>query len=461
MLPELAGEKERTMSANASLRELTLSVFGADLCASHRLAGSGEVSIGRGPDAAVRIAHVSISRHHARLFTGPELAIEDLGSTNGTRVGGRRVPPGERRLFSLGEPVELGALTAIVHARSTAGRGVHDTATHLCGKPLPALEELETVDSREPEVVVEDPKMIHLHELARRVAPSTLCVLLLGETGTGKEILAETIHRSSPRRDRPFLRLNCAALSESLLESELFGHEKGAFSGAIKTKAGLLEIARGGTVFLDEIGEMPASLQAKLLRVLEEYKVRRVGGLEARAIDVRFVSATNRDLEQQIARGAFRADLFYRLNGLQLAIPPLRARVQEIEPLARAFVRRAARAQGDAPPRLSTETLEWLKQQPWPGNLRELKNVLECAVLLCKDGRIEPTHLQHPQGLAAAPVKPPDDGAAADRQRVIDALNRCAGNQTHAARLLGVSRTTLVSRILEYGLPRPRLRRRS
>src|SRR5262249_27466711 len=179
------------------------------------------------------------------------------------------------------------SLTVIIQALDARRRDLHDTATH----------QLDDVDAAEqgpePDVVVQDAKLLHLHELAKRVAPSMVCVLLLGETGSGKEILAEIVHRHSPRRDKPFLRLNCAALSEHLLESELFGHEKGAFSGAIKSKAGLLEIAAGGTVFLDEIGEMPANLQAKLLRVLEERKVMRVGGLRAKPIDVRFVAATN------------------------------------------------------------------------------------------------------------------------------------------------------------------------
>jgi transcriptional regulator with PAS, ATPase and Fis domain len=448
-------------SAGASLeRELTLSVFGAELFASHRLPVDSEISIGRGQHATVQVHHSSISREHAKLHLGAALAIEDLGSTNGTRVGGRRLVPGERRLVSLGEPVEMGALTLVIHARESGRRHLHDTATHLVGE-IDAGARLP-----EPEVVVEDAKMLHLHDLARRVAPSMVCVLLLGETGTGKEILAEIIHRNSPRRDKPFLRLNCAALSENLLESELFGHEKGSFSGAIKTKVGLLEIAEGGTVFLDEIGEMPANLQAKLLRVLEEHKVMRVGGLRAKPIDVRFVSATNRNLEEQIERGAFRSDLFYRLNGISLVIPPLRERMTEIEPLARAFVAKAAQAAGVAAPDLSAEALRWLTQREWPGNIRELKNVVECAVLLCGGGSIRPEHLPEPLVGGARQVEAAFDAAPTcpalplgDRQRVVDALKLCAGNQTNAAKLLGISRSTLVSRILEYGLPRPRPRR--
>jgi two-component system response regulator AtoC len=321
-------------------------------------------------------------------------------------------------------------------------------------------------------VVIVDPSMVQLHRLAERVAAGNISVLLLGETGSGKEILAETIHAHSPRQAKPFLRLNCAALSENLLESELFGHEKGSFSGATQTKPGLLETADGGTVFLDEVGEMPLSLQAKLLRVIEERKVMRVGGLKARPIDVRFVSATNRNLEQESARGTFRQDLYYRLNGISLVIPPLRERPSEIEALAQIFIARAAAEMRRAPPALSPDALALLRRYIWPGNIRELRNMMERAVLLCLDGEITLEHLPVEKmtgefaGATTAPLQPIPSGPTAvagaggsdERQRIIAALEQCAGNQTHAARLLGISRGTLVSRIAEYNLPRPRKR---
>src|SRR6185503_6105666 len=183
----------------------------------------------------------------------------------------------------------------------------------------------------------DDEGMPQLHRLVERIARGTINVLILGETGAGKEVLAERVQRLSPRARWPFLRLNCAALSETLLESELFGHERGAFTGAVTAKPGLLETAEGGTVFLDEAGELPMSIQVKLLRVIEERQVLRVGGLKPRPIDVRFIAATNRDLEVEVARGAFRQDLFFRLNGVTLVVPPLRDRVSEIEALARLF----------------------------------------------------------------------------------------------------------------------------
>src|SRR5260221_1769012 len=216
-----------------------------------------------------------------------------------------------------------------------------------------------------------------VHRLEQQVAASTLSVLVRGETGVGKELVAERIHMSSPRGGRPLLKLNCAALTESLLESELFGHERGAFTGAVVTKPGLLELADGGTVFLDEVGDLPLTLQAKLLRVLEDRIVMRVGGIKPRTIDVRFISVTNRDLEAEIARGAFREDLYFRLSGATIAVPPLRERLAEIEPLAREFVARASLALGRHAPPLAPDALAALCVHPWPRNIRELRNLIE------------------------------------------------------------------------------------
>ena len=319
-----------------------------------------------------------------------------------------------------------------------------------------------------------DGAMQGLHRLVQRIAAGTINVLILGETGVGKEVLAETVHRESPRAKKPFLRLHCAALSESLLESELFGHEKGAFTGAVAAKQGLLETADGGTVFLDEVGELPSSIQVKLLRVIETREVMRVGGLKPRTIDVRFVAATNRDLEAEIARGTFRSDLYFRLNGISLTIPPLRSRVAEIRPLAYKFLDRAARElpRGSGLPQISEAAMTLLESYAWPGNIRELRNVIERAALLCGDDPILPEHLPLEKMRAVLPIAAASAGAPvdidklkeqireADKVAVLDALAKCAGNQSEAAALLGITRRALVYKLDQYGLPRPRKGRR-
>ena len=314
-------------------------------------------------------------------------------------------------------------------------------------------------------LVVEDGPMRHLYQLVDRVAGSEISVLILGETGVGKEVLAERLHRRSPRAGRPFLRLNCAALSESLLESELFGHEQGAFTGAAKTKPGLLETADGGTAFLDEIGECPPAMQVKLLRVIEERKVMRVGGLESRAIDVRFLAATNRDLDAEVARGAFRQDLYFRLDGITLYMPPLRDRGSEILPLAHRFAEAAARRDGRSVPRIDPEAEAMLLAYAWPGNIRELRNVVERAVLLASGDIIEPQHLPGEKFRAAGDsvAAPPPDPAAElppledqvrdlEIQQLREALRRAGGVKKHAAALLGIPLRTFHTKLRRYGL---------
>jgi two-component system, NtrC family, response regulator AtoC len=238
--------------------------------------------------------------------------------------------------------------------------------------------------------LVRNPAMLKLYELVDEVAPSLVNMLILGETGVGKDVLAHALHERSPRARAGFVSLNCSALPETLLESELFGYERGAFTGAVSSKSGLLETAEGGTIFLDEVGEMPLPTQAKLLRVLEDRTVRRVGGLKPRPIDVRVVAATNRDLAKEIAAGRFRADLYYRLNGLSVLVPPLRDRVDEIVLFATHFMTTAAAILNKPTPKLTVEARACLESYAWPGNIRELRNTIERAVLLARDRAITP-----------------------------------------------------------------------
>jgi len=305
--------------------------------------------------------------------------------------------------------------------------------------------------------------MREIRTLVEKIAPGTISVLVLGETGVGKEVLAESVHRASKRASQPFLKLHCAALSETLLESELFGHERGAFTGAVAAKQGLLETAHGGTVFLDEIGELPLTIQVKLLRVIEERAVLPVGGLVPRPIDVRFIAATNRDLEREVERGVFREDLYFRLSGVSIVVPPLRERVDEIAPLATSFVASVWRKldREEPPPTLTREALALLESYAWPGNIRELRNFVERATLLCAGTAITPAHLPG-ERIAAKPNRRPlaetvrREVESVEKQQILDALADCAGNQTHAAKLLGISRATLVNRLNTYGIKRPR-----
>jgi DNA-binding NtrC family response regulator len=398
------------------------------------------------PGTAQEVLSAELSPHDVVASFGPG-QFEVLAPGRSPEAARQLMEKLSARLVARGARVRAGVATAPRDGTDP------DLLVAACARPASAPA---------PGFVVRDDAMAALYRLVDRVAPSTISVLLLGETGVGKEVLAQEIHRRSKRASGPFLRLNCAALTESLLESELFGHEKGAFTGAIKQKEGLLESAQGGTVFLDEVGEMPASIQAKLLRVLEERKVMRVGSTTPLAIDVRFLFATNRDLEAEVARGAFRSDLYFRVNGISLVIPPLRDRPTEIEPLARQFLGEAARREGRAVPELTPDALATLAAWPWPGNIRELKNVIDRAILMAGEGKLtaEALGLGEPvKGEAAAKAGAPnlrEERDAAEKRAVLEALEKTDGNQTKAAELLGVSRRTLVTRLQQYGLTRPR-----
>jgi len=314
-------------------------------------------------------------------------------------------------------------------------------------------------------VVIADPQMKQVFELAKRVAASHITVLVVGETGAGKEVVAEAVHRFSPRDSGPYVRLNCAALPESLVEAELFGHEKGAFTGAVGTKSGFFEVASGGTLFLDEVGELPASTQAKLLRVLEHRRIVRVGGTAEISVDVRLICATNRDLEVEVRRGRFREDLYFRISAFVIPVPPLRDRRGEIPMLAAQFARELATELGYASGSVTEEALAILSAHDWPGNVRELRNVIERAVVMSGSGKIEPDHLpdrvrERASRGGAAPALGPLDVrqrvAVVERDAVVQALEANKGNQTQAARQLGISRFALIRLMEKHELkPRP------
>ena len=302
-------------------------------------------------------------------------------------------------------------------------------------------------------IVGQSPAIREALNLAQRVAPTDASVLLLGESGTGKEVYAQAIHAASHRKEAPFIPVNCGALPETLLESELFGHERGAFTGAIRTKPGRFEVADGGTVFLDEIGELPQSIQVKLLRFLQDHIYVRVGGEEMRRADVRILAATNRNLEEMIHDGRFREDLYYRLNVFPIHLVPLRERRDDIPALVNEFLV----GQERTPQALSSEALEFLMHYDYPGNIRELQNLIERACILAGKGPILRSHFPHDRH--RAPHETADllsMGLSLDqmeRKMILEALERAQGNKTKAAGLLGISRRALYSRMESHSIP--------
>ncbi|MEE8170178.1 MAG: sigma-54 dependent transcriptional regulator, partial [Phycisphaerae bacterium] len=301
--------------------------------------------------------------------------------------------------------------------------------------------------------------MRHVMEMVNRVTGSNATVLLLGETGTGKEITARQVHQLSPRREKAFIAINCAALPETLLEAELFGHEKGAFTGAVAQKMGRFELADQGTLFLDEIGDISTSTQVKLLRVLQEKEFVRVGGVKTISTDSRIIAATNRDLHAAMKTGAFREDLYYRLNVFPIEIPPLRKRREDIPPLVDHFIHLSAANLGCLRPLVTDEAMALMTSYQWPGNIRELQNVIERAVLLAEGQPIVGRHL--PKEIAGdAQDAAPEDRAdsslwGTEKALIIKALKESGWNQSKAARALGISRDNLRYRIKKYTIQKP------
>jgi len=304
-------------------------------------------------------------------------------------------------------------------------------------------------------VIGASPTMRRIYSLVEKVAPSKTSVVITGPSGTGKEVIARAIHNLSSRRDKPFVAINCSAIPASLMESEIFGHEKGAFTGADQRRLGCFELANGGTLFLDEVGELPVELQAKFLRVIEEEKLRRLGGKTEISVDVRVICATNRDLKKQIEAGLFREDLYFRLNVFSIELPPLCERREDIPLLAQHFVERFAAEAGKRIRGITPKAMEVLQSYAWPGNIRELRNTIERGVILCDGDMIDETHLP--------PEMEPDDSAGAviklslgmplrevEREYILGSLRRNKGNKSRTAEILGISEKTLYNKLNRY-----------
>jgi transcriptional regulator with AAA-type ATPase domain len=407
------------------------------------LCDPGEWIVGRSADAQVVVDDKQISRRHARLtLAGGVLRVEDLGSRNGTLVNGETLRGAVARART-GDIVEVGACQLVVVTRT--GRVPAAPSTGASGGG-PAM-----VDA-----VLADPEMARVYESVRKVARMPTTVLILGETGSGKDVVAQHLHLWSPRAGKPFVRINCAAIPESLLESELFGYERGAFTGADRRKIGYFEAAHEGTIFLDEIGELAPSAQVRLLHVIENRTVTRLGGTTPIPVDARVVCATHRDLQALVAQDRFRADLCYRISPFVIRVPPLRERPAEIGLLAQVFVRQHARQIDAPPPDIARDALDMLKAYAWPGNVRELRNAVEHAFVMAEGATLRREHFA-PEIRVAAPAGPA--GAATRiRQRMIDlerasieeALAAEGGNQTRAAARLGMPRRTLVHKLAMY-----------
>jgi transcriptional regulator with GAF, ATPase, and Fis domain len=446
-------------------------------------------TIGRGRECNIRLDFPWVSKTHAVVHGGDPPEIVDANSRNGSRLGGKKLVGGRRYPLAHESVIAIGRISLLVQRLG----GVAPHAPDNDGSGRPAKGSRPPKPLRLPaegdQLVTRSAKMRELCSIVRQVSSSDVSVLILGETGVGKELLAHAIHRHSGRSRRPLFTLNCAAIPENLVESELFGYQPGAFSGAVTSKPGLFEAANGSTLFLDEIGDLPRVAQAKLLRVLETGEVARLGSVRPARVDVRIVAATNRNLHANIAAGDFRADLFYRISGLTLTIPPLRERPEDIQALAEHF---AARSPRGAAPQFTADAMQALLRHDWPGNVRELRSVVERALLLTTDQRIDasllvfdpaPLALEFTPDVAAARARASADPAATflaqeaptgvvaaelsaelerrELRRIRDALERAGGNQKDAAKLLGVSRRTLINRLEQFGIARPRKRRDS
>ncbi len=457
-LTELDGDRTETADLPGKPRAYLL-VVQKDRSEVVEVPASEEVLLGRGTEATLTLDDSRVSRRHAKLYwQAGELVLEDLGSRNATTVNGDVVSGAKRNLRGgdciriAGFEVRVALLAAPVEGSASAQ---------------------ESVDG----IVVADESMARTFGFARRVARASTTVLVLGETGVGKEVVASRIHAWSQRSARRFVRVNCAALPENLVESELFGHERGAFTGADKRKIGFAEAAHEGTLFLDEIGELSLPVQAKLLSMLENRAVVRLGSTVETPVDVRVIAATHRNLMKEVEAGRFREDLYYRIGVVVIRVPPLRQRPSEISLLAKLFAKRFGENLGWHEPSIAADAMSALSGHAWPGNVRELRNAIEHAMLLTEDGVVRSENLPETINSLNSAVfddAPPSSGepasalldpkakqkgvkaalAAVERAAIEEALRAGNGNRTHAALALGISLRSLLYKVEKYGLNR-------
>jgi DNA-binding NtrC family response regulator/pSer/pThr/pTyr-binding forkhead associated (FHA) protein len=453
-------------------------------------------TIGRATDCEVRLFDEHCSREHAFLqYVDGHWIIVDLGSRNGTLVNGERI---QQHVLEEGDVIAVGStwlvFSQVGHAAGSFGESPQESDTSFVAPivsappkgvaPLPVVGRPRAAGSgldrspddtvshlrgerttvirpkfREPDALIgESPALRSVLQQVAQVAPSVSTILLRGETGVGKELIAREIHRQSPRHHARFVCVNCAALSESLLESELFGHERGAFTGATEQRRGKFEQADQGTILLDEIGEMSLSAQAKFLRVLEGHPFERVGGHAPIQVDVRVIVATNLDLEAAVREGRFRKDLYFRVNVLPIEVPPLRVRKEDIPALATYFVQRIAAQQGRLVPSLTPAALERLASYDWPGNVRELRNTLERAMILRNCTVIDAADLDF-SGLDTDPLDEARyEGLSietVEMQHILRTLKMTRWNKSKAAAILGIERSTLDRKLKRHDVQRP------
>ncbi len=423
--------------------------------------GVKETRIGRGADADLLLPDPSVSRLHARIFrVGEQYFLADT-SRNGTFLDGKRVTqavlePGQAfrigpyQIYFLRDSQSPGADPPTVAQGAPSAR---DTPGRAAPSAAPTSSDTFGLEGKSPFIK----KLI---ENVRRVASSDLPVLVEGETGSGKELVSRGIHAASSRKNRPFVVVNCGAISPELIESELFGHEKGSFTGATAQRRGAFEIAHGGTIFLDEIGELPLALQPKLLRALEQKEIKRVGGNDTILVDVRVIAATNRNLREEMSRKAFRDDLYFRLSTITLQVPPLRERREDIVPIAILFLAEAASKANRPAPTLSGGAAEFLASHDWPGNVRELRNAIQRAVVMGEG----PSLAADDFSFLLAPESPPLELAAdsrlsrweqTEKNSILAELTRQNWNKTRTAHELGIAKSTLFEKLKKYGIRSP------